>query len=84
MGGLPEHEPVAYLRAIDGRTVRFGRWGEFLVVGGSRWNVTSGRAVDGPREGKRFVRANDHSPMFWFAWSQFYPETEVLVCVKRA
>lgn len=70
-------EPVAYVRGVDGQTVRFDRAGEYLVAGGSRWEITSGHAVDGPHEGTKLTQANDRSPMFWFAWAQFYPETDI-------
>ncbi|MFC7027213.1 DUF3179 domain-containing (seleno)protein [Halomicroarcula sp. GCM10025324] len=70
-------EPVAYVRGVDGRTVQFERDGEYLVAGGSQWDITSGRAVDGSYEGAKLIQANDRSPMFWFAWAQFYPETDI-------
>ena len=57
--------------------IQFGRDGDALVGGGSRWAVVSGRARDGPHEGTDLDRANDHSPMFWFAWLDFFPGTEV-------
>nr|WP_241430533.1 DUF3179 domain-containing (seleno)protein [Haloferax alexandrinus] len=48
-----------------------------LVAAGSRWDLLTGRALDGPHEGAVLTRANDRSPMFWFAWADFNPETEI-------
>ncbi len=69
---------VAYDRRIGGRVLRFdpARDG-FVSGGGSRWELTTGRAVDGPFEGKRLSRANGQSSMYWFAWLAFNPETDV-------
>ncbi len=68
---------VAYERTLDGTTLTFDRDGDALVGGGSRWGIVSGRARDGPHEGTSLTAANDRSQMFWFAWADFYPETEI-------
>ncbi|WP_049968509.1 DUF3179 domain-containing protein [Haloferax prahovense] len=68
---------VAYVRRVDGEAVAFERDGSVLVAAGSRWNLLTGRALDGPHEGSVLTRANDRSPMFWFAWADFNPETEI-------
>jgi hypothetical protein len=68
---------VAYVRRIDGRVLTFEGDGDVLVGGGSRWDVVSGRALDGPFEGRRLERANARSPMFWFAWADFYPDSDI-------
>ncbi|MFC7133151.1 MULTISPECIES: DUF3179 domain-containing protein [Salinibaculum] len=68
---------VAYERTVDGTTLTFARDGDVLTAGGSRWRIVSGRAQDGPHEGTTLTRANDRSPMFWFAWADFYPGTEI-------
>lgn len=68
---------VAYVRLVDGETVEFDRDGSVLVAAGSRWDLLTGRALDGPHEGAVLTRANDRSPMFWFAWADFNPETEI-------
>jgi hypothetical protein len=85
VGGLPvvvaagpDDELVAYDRRIEGRTLRFspadsGR----LVAGGSEWDLTTGRAVAGPLAGSSLRPATDRSPMFWFAWADLQPGTEV-------
>jgi hypothetical protein len=68
---------VAYDRRVDGETLAFERDGEVLVAGGSRWNPMTGEAVDGPYGGTALAPANERSPMFFFAWESFNPETDV-------
>lgn len=69
---------VAYDRRVAGQARRFEAWGsDHLAAAGSRWRIADGLAVDGPNEGARLDRANDRPPMFWFAWLDFHPETEV-------
>lgn len=74
----PDGTLVAYDRRVDGTTRRFAAAGDrHLAAGGSRWERTTGRAVDGPHEGQRLDRANEHPSMFWLGWSGFNPDTEV-------
>jgi hypothetical protein len=68
---------VAYVRRVDGETLEFSRDGDVLTTGGSRWGVVSGRARDGPHEGTTLEQANDRTPMFWFAWSDFFPDSTI-------
>lgn len=69
---------VAYDRRVDETTLEFSAGdSEHIEGGGSRWNRLSGEAGDGPHEGATLEQANDRSPMFWFAWVDFNPETEV-------
>jgi hypothetical protein len=68
---------VAYERRVDGATLSFALDGDTLVAGGSEWRTLSGRALTGSYEGTKLRRANDRSPMFWFAWADFYPESEI-------
>ena len=68
---------VAYERPVDGTTLSFERDGDALVGGGSRWGIVSGQARDGPYRGRFLTPANDRSPMFWFAWADFYPDSEI-------
>lgn len=69
---------VAYDRRIGGSTPTFEPGdGGMMVGGGSRWDLDTGRAVDGPYAGEQLARANELSPMLWFAWLEFNPETEV-------
>ena len=68
----------AYERRVDGRPLQFEAAGpRHLRAGGSRWARASGRAVDGPYSGHTLARANRTSSMFWFAWSDFNPETGI-------
>ncbi|WP_267639183.1 DUF3179 domain-containing protein [Haloarchaeobius amylolyticus] len=85
VGGLPvvvaatdDGTLVAYDRRLDGETLRFrqGPTGD-LRAGGSRWTLASGRAIDGPFEGRTLASATPYPPMFWFAWASFAPETGV-------
>jgi hypothetical protein len=75
-GGL-----AAYDRRVGGRPLSFtavdGPEGAWLRGGGSRWARESGRAVDGPHEGRRLTRANELAPLFWHAWAAFHPRTEL-------
>jgi hypothetical protein len=72
-GGL-----VAYDRRVDGEVLGFEAAGDrHLLGGGSRWERSTGRAVDGPHAGRRLAWAGGNSPMFWQAWAAFNPETEV-------
>ncbi|ESS04491.1 MAG: protein of unknown function (DUF3179) [uncultured archaeon A07HR67] len=68
---------AAYVRRVDGETLQFGRDGDVLVADGSRWAVVSGAALDGPHEGTTLERANSRSEMFWFAWVDFFPDSEI-------
>lgn len=69
---------VAYEREVNGDTLTFAKAGDaHLRAGGARWRRATGRAVDGPHEGTRLPRANDVSPLFFFAWKEFAGETEV-------
>ncbi|MEF8841073.1 MAG: DUF3179 domain-containing (seleno)protein [Haloarculaceae archaeon] len=83
VGGLPvvvsmaSTTMVAYVRRIGGRTLGFDREDDVLIGGGSRWDIVSGRALDGPFEGRTLEPANVRSPMFWFAWADFYPDSEI-------
>jgi hypothetical protein len=69
--------PVAYERRIGGTRLRFTRDGDSLRAGGSRWDVLTGAAVDGPYDGTELRRAPGDGPLYWAAWLQFHPETTV-------
>ncbi|WP_363463887.1 DUF3179 domain-containing protein [Halogeometricum borinquense] len=86
VGGLPvvaaatvDGTLVAYDRRVDGSPITFDRESgtDVLTGDGSRWDLHTGRALDGPHEGATLARANDRSPMFWFAWADFFPETTI-------
>jgi hypothetical protein len=85
VGGLPvvvtttgDGSLSAYERTVDDERLIFENDGPRHVrAGGSRWEKVSGRAVDGPYEGTTLVRANDRTELFWFAWVDFYPDTDL-------
>jgi hypothetical protein len=64
-------------RRVDGRILRFrysdGRFYDEQTA--SAWDIT-GRAVQGPLEGKKLTRLV-HGDYFAFAWLVFKPETEI-------
>ncbi len=43
---------------------------------GSHWQVLTGQAIEGPLFGQRLERLPSHYS-FWFAWSDFHPETDL-------
>ena len=73
---------LAYSREIDGQELTFslqssdGR--EWLVdeETGTRWVPFTGQAVEGPLVGQSLGRVHAVN-VFWFAWTDFYPDTEV-------
>lgn len=68
----------AFVRRVDGSTLTFERASDtHLRADGSRFAITTGNAVDGPHEGTQLETANDRSQMFWFAWKDFHPDTEI-------
>ncbi len=78
VAATPGGSLVAYERTVDGETLRFAvADGRHLRAGGSRWERTTGRAVDGPHEGERLSPANERSPLFRRAWEDFHPESRV-------
>lgn len=69
---------AAYVRTVDGGPRRFEPAGAtHLRAAGSRWHRTTGAAVDGPHRGRSLERANQVTPLFWFAWLQFHPDSEL-------
>ena len=44
---------------------------------GSTWNLDTGRAAAGPRQGAE-LETVAVTAVFWFAWSGFYPNTQVI------
>lgn len=74
----PDGTLVAYDRRVGGRTRTFREAGDrHIRAAGSRFERTTGRAVDGPHRGSELVRANEYPPMFWRGWSNAHPETTV-------
>ncbi|MFB6300121.1 MAG: DUF3179 domain-containing protein [Halobacteriales archaeon] len=69
---------IAYSRRIDGETLSFSKpSATHLKAGGSRWSITSGQAVNGPYAGMTLTSVTDKPQMFWFAWLDFNPDTDV-------
>ena len=85
VGGLPvvvtttaDGTPVAWVREVDGEVLSFGQGDDsHLRAGGSRWRRSTGLAVDGPHEGTQLAQANAVSPLFWFAWLDIHPDSEL-------
>ncbi len=84
VGGLPvvlvqDHRDcgvAAFVRRIDNQTLTFELRNGTLVDGdGRRWSF-DGEALAGPHEGERLDRLNSNG-VYWFAWSEFHPETDV-------
>lgn len=72
---------IGYERRVEGRTLTFSWTGEgddaALVAGDSTWDSLSGTATDGPLTGTTLPVASERSPLFFFAWQSFYPDTTV-------
>ena len=84
VGGLPVvvttghgNTLVAYERTIGGRTYRFERSGDTLRTGDVRWNPTTGRALGDQTNGYRLTPAAEVPPLYWFAWLDIAPETDI-------
>lgn len=78
VAAAPDDVLVAYARRARGRVLRFASAGEGVMrAAGSRWSVAAGRALDGPYRGIQLRRANQLTPLFWFAWVASNPSTDV-------
>lgn len=74
----PGNVLVAYEARVDGNRLEFELAdSQHVRADGSRFRIASGRAVDGPHEGKRLPRLNDVSRLFWRSWLDFHPDTAV-------
>ena len=75
---------VVYDREVEGRVLTFqledGMAGRPAMMvdeeTGTRWVAITGEAVEGKLADARLERVPSHYS-FWFAWKDFYPETEV-------
>jgi hypothetical protein len=67
-----------FVPIVDGRSLTFRAEADGFVDDetGSVWNLL-GRAVAGPLVGSSLT-AIPHVDTFWFAWSTFLPDTELL------
>lgn len=68
---------VGYDRRVGGQTMSFERAGETLVAGDSRWSLLTGRPTGDSVRRTRLRQATDRTPMFWFAWANFFPGTDI-------
>ena len=78
---LASDTAIAFERVVDGRELTFrpSASDPALLVDeetGSVWSAFAGEAIDGPLEGSS-LRQNAATYAFWFAWSDFYTQTEV-------
>ena len=68
-------------RRLDGRPLTLGATataaGDVLLADGSRWSVTTGRALGGPHGGRRPEAVPGTAELYWFAWAPFHPGTRV-------
>jgi hypothetical protein len=65
---------------VRGETLAFSvdpTTNEVRDVDGSVWDLTSGRCLSGPLVGTELEDVAV-TPVYWFAWSSFYPNTQVL------
>ncbi len=72
---------MAFNRVVDGQELTFTVVDSIAVQyrdaeTGSTWS-RSGEALDGPLEGAQLTLYEDAYAVYWFAWSIFYPATEL-------
>jgi hypothetical protein len=71
---------AAYARVVGERTLEFeptvteGKIRDRTT--GTTWSALRGVAVEGPLQGRR-LRPVPHVNVYWFAWADYYPETEL-------
>ena len=74
----PDAEGTAIYRSeIDGQVLTFEDFDELSMIDiqtKSVWDKTSGRAISGPMFDAQ-LDAFPYVLSFWFAWSDFYPDT---------
>ena len=67
-----------YLRKLDGRTLTFDQSQDALLMTDretrSTWEKSTGEAVSGRLTGKQLEKVHFFAS-FWFAWTDFHPET---------
>jgi hypothetical protein len=69
-----------FVAEVEGEKIELRRLpGSELIRdgGGSTWDLDAGRCVAGPRAGAR-LEPVAVTPVYWFAWSSFYPNTQVI------
>jgi hypothetical protein len=92
LGGLPvvlsrgpDGGVRAFVARVDGQEIKLvfdTATGEARDSGGSTWSLGDGRCVAGPRSGER-LDSLAVTPVYWFAWSSFYPNTKVIDRTER-
>jgi hypothetical protein len=66
-----------YHSQVNGETIEFTlEDGAILDGSGSTWNVR-GQAVEGVKDDE-FLTQISHFDVMWFAWSAFYPDSEII------
>lgn len=81
---VPSGTALVYDRAVDGRALTFsaepGASGVLTALvdeeTGTRWMAFTGLAVEGELKGRRLERIPSHLS-FWFAWTDWNPDTEL-------
>ena len=76
----PDDTLVAYDRRVGDETIRFApavRGRDRMRGGRTRWAITTGRALSGRHAGAALAPAAAGSPLFWFSWLDFHPDTTV-------
>ena len=76
----PEGGVRAFAARVDDEEVVFSTspaTGKVLDAGGSTWDLGTGGCIAGPRLGARLEMV-PVTPVYWFAWSSFYPNTMVI------
>lgn len=70
---------VAFARAVGGQVLTFAVGEQGFLVDeetGSRWDPVTGASVTGEMEGEVLEQLTGMFT-FWFAWTDFYPETQL-------
>lgn len=70
----------AFIARVDGEAIEFAADSETGGIpdgDGSTWDLSSGRSISGPRAGSQ-LESVAVTPVYWFAWSGFYPNTQVI------
>jgi hypothetical protein len=70
----------AFSAVVDGEMIELSRdpaTGRVRDLDGSTWDLSTGRCVAGPRIGAHLAPIAV-IPSYWFAWSSFYPNTQVI------
>jgi hypothetical protein len=76
----PEGGVRAFAARVDREAIELLRdpaTGKVMDLDGSTWDLDTGRCIAGPRRGER-LESVAVTPVSWFAWSSFYPNTQVI------